>query len=121
MNSENLSTKQSKLSFIFGCIPARLLIAYLPQILDKNILPYYGLGLIIMALNFYYLYYFNLRQFAFEGGGRTWWANIRVYHANHYLLAGLFALNGDSNASVPLLIDVIFGTLAFIYQRFICY
>jgi hypothetical protein len=121
MNSESLSTKQSKIAFIFGCIPARLLIAYIPQILDKSLLPFYGLVLIVVALNFYYLYYYNLRQFAFEGGGRTWWANLRVYHANHYLLAGLFALNGDSNATVPLLIDAIFGLLAFVYQRFICY
>lgn len=116
-----LTTQQSKLAFIFGCLPARLFLAYLPQMLDDNLLKIYGLVLIVMALNFYTLYYFNLRQVAFEAGGRTWWASLRVYHGNHYLLAGLFALSGDKNASVPLFIDAIFGLLAFIYKRFICY
>lgn len=115
-----LTPTQSKLAFVFGCFPARLLLAYLPQILDKKLLPYYGLVLLIISISFYYLYFFNKRQIAFEAGGKTWWTNLRIYHGNHYLLAGLLAINGDTYASVPLLIDAIFGLFSFIYHRFYC-
>jgi hypothetical protein len=52
-----------------------------------------------------------------EGGGVTWWANIRIIHGLLYLAASVYAFQGKPFVWIPLLIDVIFGFLAFTLKR----
>ena len=110
---------KSILFFLLGCIPFRILMAIAPKILNKDYLPYYGLILLAIALGFLYLYFGNLRLEAPEAGGKTWWANLRIVHGLLYLIAAILAFQSDSNAWIPLAIDVFFGLFSFINHHFI--
>jgi branched-subunit amino acid transport protein AzlD len=54
-----------------------------------------------------------------EAGGNTWWANFRIIHGALYMCAAIYCFKGDSTASLPLTIDVIFGFILFIYHHFL--
>ena len=107
------------LYFLLGCIPVRILLAYTPLMLNKNLLPYLGGLLLIMSLGFLRLYFFNLRLDAPEANGNTWWANLRLIHGALFMCAAIYCFKKDSTASVPLAIDVIFGLALFIYHHFL--
>jgi isoprenylcysteine carboxyl methyltransferase (ICMT) family protein YpbQ len=107
---------ESFLYFILGCIPVRLLLVFLTWNIAKNHSNYMkllGLLLLLPSLGFLYLYFTNGRQRAFEAGGKTWWANLRLIHGLLYLSASIYALKGDNKVWVPLLLDVVLGFLAF--------
>ena len=109
-----LSDKTRKLLFLFACIPIRILMVLLAKYLPKQYLYYYGIGLLSPAAGFLYLYFFNLRLNAPEGGGKTWWAPFRIFHGLLYLAAAILAIRRLSNiAWIPLAIDVTMGFLLF--------
>jgi hypothetical protein len=110
---------KSILLFLLACIPVRILMAIAPKILEKDYLPYYGIILLAIAIGFLYLYFFNLRLEAPEAGGKTWWANLRIVHGLLYLIAAILALQSDSNAWIPLAMDVFFGLFSFINHHFL--
>jgi hypothetical protein len=113
-----LTTQQSILLFLFGCIPARIGLAVLPTYLNKESLFYYGLVLLLPALGFLYLYFSQSRQVAFEAGGKTWWSELRLIHGLLYLAAAIYALQMKNVASIPLTIDVIFGFTVFLNKHY---
>lgn len=104
----------SKLLFLLGCIPVRLLLAGLTYKIDDKYLPYLAVVLIAVGISFIYLYISNSRLEAPEAGGKTWWKNLRPIHGMFYITAGLYAMKKDRVASLILIIDVIFGLGAFI-------
>tara|TARA_Y100001970_G_C13832716_1_gene650527 strand:+ start:236 stop:586 length:351 start_codon:yes stop_codon:yes gene_type:complete len=104
--------------FFVGCIPVRIIIALLPIFINKSYLFYYGIVLFCISLSFAYLYFNNLRLNAPEGGGITWWAEYRIIHVILYLIAALFAFQGMKIATVPLLLDMVFGSWLFAYKHF---
>ena len=114
-----LAKEESIKLFIFGCIPVRLIIALLPVYIEEKLLPFFSILLFIISFSFFYLYIFNLRQNAFEAGGNTWWANYRIIHAILYITAGVLSLNKNRLAYIPLIIDVIIGTILFVRKRFL--
>ena len=103
---------KSILLFLLGCIPFRILMAIAPKILEKDYLPYYGIILLTIALGFLYLE-------APEAGGKTWWANLRIVHGLLYLIASILALQSNSDAWIPLAMDVFFGLFSFINHHFL--
>lgn len=108
----------SKLLFLFGCLPVRVLLALLAYKIDSNYLPYLSILFISIGASFIYLYLTNSRLKAPEAGGKTWWHNIRPIHGMLYLTAGIYALKKDTNmASLILCIDVVFGLSAFVYKN----
>ena len=109
MNSINL--------FLFGCIPARLLITYISTIIPVDKLKFFSIPLFIISLGFIYLYFTNGSLNAPEAGGKTWWTNLRIIHGLLYLTAAIYAFQGDKLVWVPLLIDVIFGLFAFLIHH----
>ena len=106
----------SKLYFLIGCIPTRILIMLIAMYLRKDYLPYYGVFLLGPAIGFLYLYFTNSRLNAQEAGGHTWWKNLRIFHGVFYLAAALMAFNKNTHAWIPLAIDVVFGVGAFLYH-----
>ena len=110
---------KSILFFLLACIPVRILLAYAPLMLNKNLLPYLGVLLLIISLGFLRLYFLNLRLDAPEAGGNTWWAKFRLIHGALYMSAAIYCFKGDTTASLPLTIDVIFGFILFIYHHFL--
>jgi hypothetical protein len=107
----------SKLLFLFGCIPIRLGLVYLSTKIPHHLLVYFGIFLLGISLSFAYLYFTNGRLNAPEAGGRTWWAKFRIIHAMLYLAAAIYAFQGLPHVWVPLLLDVIFGLSIFILRQ----
>ena len=107
----------SKVLFILGCIPARLLMAYLPQILPTNYLPFLGLLISFMAIGMLYLFFTNSRLKAMEAGGTTWWKNYRLLHGMLLLTGAIYLFRKQRIASLPLFFDVFIGTLLFLDYR----
>ena len=56
-----LSTDKSINLFLLACIPIRILLSILPLYIDKKMLFYYGIVLLIISLSFLYLYFRNQR------------------------------------------------------------
>ncbi len=103
--------------FAFTCIPLRLLLAYAAYTMPLNFLPLLGVVVLAMGASMLYLYFTNGRLNAPEGGGDTWWKNLRLLHGSLFLCAAVYALNRDRRAYIPLLIDPIVGLIAFIHKH----
>jgi len=112
------SVPQRKLLFLLGCIPTRLLLVYVAYSLPEDYLPYFGLLLLIPALSFLILYLFRLRLDAPEGGGHTWWNDMRPLHGILYLVAAIGSFMKTSWIWKPLLGDVLLGLAAFIHFHY---
>ena len=104
-------------AFLLACIPLRIAILLAPLYLNKEWLPYYGGLILIMSMNFLYLYFGNLRLHAFEAGGDTWWAKYRLIHGLLYLTASIYLFQQKRIAYLPLAIDVLVGIGLFIKHR----
>lgn len=107
----------SRLLFLFGCIPVRLLLALLAYKIDEKYLQYLSILFIGIGLSFFYLYVSNTRLDAPEAGGNTWWKNIRPIHGAFYLTAGIYALKKSRISALLILIDALFGLTSFILFR----
>jgi|TARA_B110000879_G_C11117609_1_gene490265 hypothetical protein len=114
-----LSTDKSINLFLLACIPIRILLSILPLYIDKKMLFYYGIVLLIISLSFLYLYFRNQRLHAAEAGGNTWWAKFRIIHGLLYLCGSIYALQGQKIAWIPLSIDTLLGMMLFINKHYI--
>ena len=103
--------------FLFGCIGVRLVMAYIPQILPKKYFKLMGVVILLMGLSFLRLFLTNGRFHAFEAGGKTWWAELRLIHAALLISASIYLFRGSKTASVPLLIDAICGIVFYFTKR----
>ena len=115
-----LSPLQRALLFLFLCIPIRLLIVYISKIdISTNARRIFSFLLLIHGMRMGYLYFADKRLDAAEGGGRTWWAEYRIYHSILNIIAAiLFNISEyQKYAYIPLLIDVIFGIILFFTKR----
>lgn len=95
------------LTFLIGCIGTRLLLALLgskyPDLIGNIVL--------IPAIGFLVIYFFNLRKTGIETGGKPiWWNHLRPVHAMMYLLFS--ALRNYSFAPAILVADVLIGLVA---------
>ena len=113
-----LSFEKRVLFFLLGCIPIRILLAAVPLYVDKTYLPYYGGILLLIAASFFVLYFNQMRLNAFEGGGKTWWADFRLLHGLLYLCAAIYSFQEKLVAWVPLMFDVMLGLALFIHHHF---
>ena len=102
--------------FIWFCIPTRLFLAWLPQVMPRHLRK---LGLIVsmMAAGTLYLAVTNGRMNAVESGGKTWWAPFRFIHGALLSAAAAMLIKNDKNASLPLAIDAMIGIAAFFTER----
>uniref|UniRef100_A0A6C0J4W8 Uncharacterized protein n=1 Tax=viral metagenome TaxID=1070528 RepID=A0A6C0J4W8_9ZZZZ len=117
-----MNNTNRKLLFALICIPIRLLISYIPQttLLSDTMFKFMGIALLLISSSLMFLYFTNGRMNAFEGGGKTWWAKLRIFHSIFYLLAGLLILYSNKYikyASIPLLMDVLLGIGGFVVFR----
>ena len=108
------------LLFLFGCIGARLLLVYIAKNSSIEILYYMGILLLLPAFGFFYIYATNSRETGPEVfGDKIWWNHLRPIHGLLYLLFSYNAINGNRDAWIYLLIDVIFGFTSFVTHHFI--
>jgi hypothetical protein len=114
------SIQKRFLLFLIGCIGTRLLLVYITKNIDKKYLPYCGVIALIPAVGFLYIFLTGKRKTGGEVfGGKIWWNKLRPVHAFLYILFAIMAFREESNAYIPLLIDVSIGLIAFIYYHFI--
>ena len=105
---------ERKLLFLLGCIPTRLLIAYLSKICPPVYLPILGTIALLPASGFMYLYVNGLRTSGLGVFEKIWWHPIRPVHAIFYYLFAYYAIIKSKNAWMFLLVDALFGLIAFI-------
>ena len=110
--------------FIFGCIPARLVLVYLAKSNKyARIVAYFS---VLVSIGFMYIYITDKRKTGIEVMGDTiWWNHLRPIHS---VLFGLFALFTLSSLLVKkytqynwllLLGDTLLGICMFLYYHFL--
>lgn len=111
--------KKSKLLFLLGCMPARILLVYLAMVGSKKVKQLLAYLAIIIAVGFLYIYFTGARKVGAETFGQLiWWNNLRPIHAGLYLAFAYNALHGCSCAWKYLATDVVIGFLAFIWHHY---
>jgi len=112
----NMNTIQKRfLLFLFGCIGTRSLLVYLAKNVNKTYLKYMGYLSLLPAIGFFYLFLSGARKTGAEVfGDKIWWNDLRPVHGLMYLLFSYNAINGNLNAWIYLLVDVIIGLISFL-------
>ena len=119
LNNIMNSIQKRFLLFLIGCIGVRFLLVYISKNINKKYLPYMGLMALLPAMGFLYLFLTGKRKTGGEVfGGKIWWIKLRPVHAFLYILFAIMAFKKESNAFIPLLIDVSIGLTAFLYYHF---
>jgi hypothetical protein len=102
------------LLFLGICIPLRLTVAYIAKIIPTTYLPILGVPYFVFAIGFFYLYITNTRLTGGETmGDPIWWKDLRPIHGFLHLLFAILAFKRDTNAWKVLIIDTVFGFVAF--------
>ena len=105
-------------AFLCLCIPTRILLTWLSQIIPSDYLKFYGILLLLIGLSFLYLYFNNLRLDSPEAGGKTWWAPFRLIIGLFYIAAAIYSFQGKRNLIwIPLAMDIVFGIIIFIIKH----
>ena len=105
------------LLFLLLCIPLRIIISIIPLFIPIKYLQYYSLLTGYLSFSFIYLYLTNKRLNAPEGGGITWWKDLRIIHSLLYLTSTVYLIQNKRLASLPLILDIITGLIGFIFLR----
>jgi hypothetical protein len=109
------TTQKRFLLFLIGCIGTRSLLVYLAKIANKTYLQYIGYLCLLPAIGFFYLFLTDSRKTGAEVfGDKIWWTNLRPVHGLMYFLFSYNAINGNQNAWMYLLVDVIIGLISFL-------
>ena len=111
--NNSIPFKKLFLLFIFGCMGARLLMAYTAKRINGKYLPIMGYLAALPALGFAYVYISGNRK---EGGfGQKAWRNdLRPVHAILYGLLSWNAINKRAGSWKFLFADAIFGLISFL-------
>ncbi len=103
------------LLFLIGCIGIRFYFAYFAKNSDSTSLKKIGYLALLPVIGFMYIYITGSRETGLEVfGDKIWWNNLRPVHALLYFLFSYNAINGNKNAWIYLLIDVLIGLNSFI-------
>jgi hypothetical protein len=82
---------------------------------NKTYLKYMGYLALLPAIGFFYLFLSGSRKTGAEVfGDKIWWTNLRPVHGLMYFLFSYNAINGNLNAWLYLLVDVIIGLISFL-------
>jgi len=106
-----------KVVFLLGCIPARILLAYIAKKTPRDKQIYLGIIFLAIGLTFLKLYFLNERTTSPEAQGEVWWAKYRIIHGLLYLTAAILAFKKDDRVYVPLVIDVLVGFSIFVKKE----
>lgn len=115
MVSEKQSLQKRFALFLLLCIPGRLALTALAKYMPINLLPILGVVFLIIGLSFLYLNFFNKRLTGLETGGNAiWWHDLRPVHGFLAIMFAILAIAKVRDAWIILLIDTIFGLIAFL-------
>ena len=110
---------QTILTFLIGCIGARLLIVIIAKYINKKYLKYLGYLALLPAIGFMYIYVTGIRNTGLGAfGEKIWWNNLRPIHSILYFLFAYNAIIGNKNAWIYLLVDVLVGLMGFLTYHY---
>ena len=107
--------KKTLILFLLGCIPLRILFVVIAKMVNVKYLPYLGILALGPSLGFLFLHFNSSYRTKGVFGQTAWWN--RLVHGLLYLAFAVFAILGNLNAYLFLLIDVIYGFSGFIYYH----
>ena len=107
--------KKILIQFILICIPLRILFVVIAKMVNVKYLPYLGILALGPSLGFLFLHFNPNYRTKGRLGQKTWWN--RLVHGLLYLAFAVFAILGNRKAYLFLLIDIIYGSGAFIYYH----
>jgi hypothetical protein len=104
------------ITFLIGCIGARLLLAFIAKQVNKKWLRVMGYVALLPVFGFMYIFLTGSRQTGIEAaGGKIWWNGMRPLHAFMYSLFAYFAITGNRDAWIYLFADAMIGLFAFLW------
>ena len=107
------------LLFLCGCILIRLLLVNLSKNLDKNNVQYLGYLALVPVLGWFYIIFIGERNTGGEVfGEKIWWKDLRIIHATLWSIFAYMAINKNKNAWQILLLDTVFGLIAFLNHHY---
>jgi hypothetical protein len=113
------TTQKRFLLFLIGCIGTRSLFVYFAKNASTTNLRYLGYLALYPAISFTYIFVTGSRKTGPEVfGEKIWWNNLRPFHASLYSLFAYNAINGNHDAWIYLLADVLLGLVAFITYHY---
>ena len=111
-----MKLRDALVTFLIGCIGARLLIAFIAKQANKKWLRVMGYIALAPVIGFIYIFLTGSRKNGIEAaGGKIWWNGMRPLHAFMYALFAYFAITGNRNAWMYLFADAIIGLFAFLW------
>lgn len=111
-----------KVLFLLGCIPVRLILAYLisKSIVNKTLQNLITVLLLGISIGFALIYIFKLRDTGLEVfGDKIWWDHLRPIHSFMYGLAAYLLYNNSDKASLVILIDTFIGLGAYLMKNYV--
>ena len=115
-----LSPRQRLFQFLGICIVLRSIAAFIAYLYPQSVVTKVLAGFyLLMGISMIYLFATNKRQNAPEGGGITWWNDIRPVHGLLYILFAMFAFTNKNFSYLFLVGDVILGLVAFTVHHII--
>ena len=108
------------LMFLIGCIGVRSLFVIIAKYVNTQYLKYLGYLALLPAIGFIYIYLTGSRKTGPETfGEKIWWNNLRPIHSMLYFLFAYNAINGNKQAWIYLLVDVLFGLISFLIHHYV--
>ena len=108
------------LMFLIGCIGVRSLFVIIAKYVNTQYLKYMGYIALLPAIGFIYIYLTGSRKTGPETfGEKIWWNNLRPIHSILYFLFAYNAINGNKQAWIYLLVDVLFGLISFLLHHYV--
>ena len=112
--------QQRMLMFLIGCIGVRSLFVIIAKYVNTQYLKYLGYLALLPAIGFIYIYLTGSRKTGPETfGEKIWWNNLRPVHSMLYFLFAYNAINGNKQAWIYLLVDVLFGLISFLIHHYV--
>ena len=112
--------QQRMLMFLIGCIGVRSLFVIIAKYVNTQYLKYMGYLALLPAIGFIYIYLTGSRKTGPETfGEKIWWNNLRPIHSMLYFLFAYNAINGNKQAWIYLLVDVLFGLISFLIHHYV--
>ena len=112
--------QQRMLMFLIGCIGTRSLFVIIAKYVNTQYLKYMGYLALLPAIGFIYIYLTGSRKTGPETfGEKIWWNNLRPIHSMLYFLFAYNAINGNKQAWIYLLVDVLFGLISFLIHHYV--
>ena len=109
--------KKLLIQFILICIPLRILFVVIAKMVNVKYLPYLGILALGPSLAWIFLHFNPNYRTKGRFGQKTWWN--RLVHGLLYLGFAISAIMKNKKAYLFLLIDIIYGSGAFIYYHWI--